>query len=156
MARYIKLESNEEKILGLVNSHIAITHHHSFNLGRQVERENGKGLQSGSYIKISGSKVHLPLFEKIIEENNIKLARHVNTNYRKEFNLRFIKSRFGESFVNHALGGGRILGSDSDDAKEFYESASNNSISKICESLREDGIDSAKKIKSQLKNEGLI
>lgn len=156
MARHIKIITDKEKIVNAINKYYRITYHHSFNLGRQLEREdNHQKLIVGSYIKINGFKVHDPFFQSILDENNIKLARHCNANYRKEFEIRFIKSRFGESYVTFTLGGGRVFSSDSEEAKEFYGAESKKSVEAISKAISSSGIKEATRIKKSLQNEGL-
>ncbi len=111
---------------------------------------------SGEYVKINGFKVHRPFFEGILKENGIELARHCNTNYRKEFKIRFVKSRFGETKVSFSLGGSKVIGSDSNEALEFYGNKASEAIEQIVKILNKEGIVEGVKVKKHFEKTGEV
>lgn len=146
-----KIVTDDTAILAAIDAYNPVTFHTSHKLG-VFEGE-------GVYVKIGPVKAFRSQYDRLIRENDVKMAEHFHCSlvgYRtKYYGWRLVKSRFGETYVEYHLGG-PVRSCDNAEAKEFYSGVTRKSMDEVIAAIDAGDLERAKKIKRQHRREGKI
>ena len=146
-----KIVTDDAEILAAIDAYNPVTFHTSHKL-RVFEGE-------GVYVKIGPVKAFRSQYDRLIRENDIKMAEHFRSSlvgYRtKVYGWRLVKSRFGETYVDYHFGG-PVRSCDNEEAKEFYSGVTRKSMDEVIAAIDGGDLEQAKKIKRQRQREGKL